>query len=377
MASLYKEYKKLTNKYGSNSNFNSFSDYFIPPIKMKPIIPTSRKIVYQRNRENNLDFFILDNMNETEQAKQNTYYTILNKGNSSSNLRSFNTLENNKNANSNHKSIKMKFKARKYNNYYLASNLLKHRYISDLIQDKEYQEPMKHADDKIDNMIKYLKIQQNFKADKTNKLSYSTTQRFILYNKKYKLNTTNINNKETTKSNRTNLTNKKIGANSLSPDQKQSKDLYLFKKIFFYADKKKSKPDKGLDNKYNIIYSENENQYRQKLNKLNEIYKAMGKKTYNIDSTQSENKVKNLQKRVDFMKRIVDYTYPNMVLTKIKEQDRTIYVKSGVSVNIISSKINRKIHSKYNDKISQGLVQSLSVRKCIFKGFEKMKRIKK
>ena len=57
MASLYKEYKKLTNKYGSNSNFNSFSDYFIPPIKMKPIIPTSRKIFYQRNRDNNLDFF--------------------------------------------------------------------------------------------------------------------------------------------------------------------------------------------------------------------------------------------------------------------------------------------------------------------------------
>ena len=44
----------------------------------------------------------------------------------------------------------------------------------------------------------------------------------------------------------------------------------------------------------------------------------MGKKIYNIDSTQSENKVKNLHKRVDFMKRIVDYTYPNMVLTKIK-----------------------------------------------------------
>ena len=139
----------------------------------------------------------------------------------------------------------MKFKARKYNNYYLSSNLLKHRYISDLIQDKEYQEPMKQADDKIDNMTKYLKIPQNFKTDKTNKLSFSTTQRFILKDKKYKLKTTNINNKETTKSNRTNLTNKKIGANLLSPDQKQSKDLYLYKKIFFYADKKKtSKPDK-------------------------------------------------------------------------------------------------------------------------------------
>ena len=42
------------------------------------------------------------------------------------------------------------------------------------------------------------------------------------------------------------------------------------------------------------------------------------------------------------MKRIVDYTYPDMVLTKIKEHDKTLFEKSVVPVNIITSKINRK-----------------------------------
>ena len=51
--------------------------------------------------------------------------------------------------------------------------------VSYLIRDKECRESMKQADDKIDNMIKYLNIQQNFKTDKINKLSFSTTQIFI------------------------------------------------------------------------------------------------------------------------------------------------------------------------------------------------------
>ena len=37
---------------------------------------------------------------------------------------------------------------------------------------------------------------------------------------------------------------------------------------------------------------------------------------------ESETKLKTLKQRVDFMKRIVDYSYPNMVLTKIREQEK-------------------------------------------------------
>ena len=328
MVSLYKEYKKISSKYGSYLNKNSLSDTIIPTIKTKTIVTTSsKKNNYQRNRNTDLDFYNKEYMNDSEQLKQNPYYTILNRGNNDSKFQSFNSLEDNKDNDTNTKNIKIKLNQKRYNNYYIASNLLKHKYISDLVHEKKYNNKAK---------------------------------------------TIEINSKEL---NKIKLTNKKIGANLLLPSQKLSKDMYLYKKIFYYADKKKTiRPEKGLDNKLNIIYSENESQYKQNINKLNEIYKLLGKKKiYNIELSQSENKVKSLQKRVDFMKRIVDYTYPDMVLTKIKEQDKTIYEKSVVPVNIITSKVKRKNHNRYNRKISQGLIKSLNIQKCVFKRFNKKK----
>ena len=373
MVSLYKEYKKISSKYGSYLNKNSLSDTIIPTIKTKTIVTTSsKKNNYQRNRNTDLDFYNKEYMNDSEQLKQNPYYTILNRGNNDSKFQSFNSLEDNKDNDTNTKNIKIKLNQKRYNNYYIASNLLKHKYISDLVHEKKYNQPMRRTDDKINNMIKYLNINQNFKTDKVNILSHSMTQRFNFEEKKNKAKTIEINSKEL---NKIKLTNKKIGANLLLPSQKLSKDMYLYKKIFYYADKKKTiRSEKGLDNKLNIIYSENESQYKQNINKLNEIYKLLGKKKiYNIELSQSENKVKSLQKRVDFMKRIVDYTYPDMVLTKIKEQDKTIYEKSVVPVNIITSKVKRKNHNRYNRKISQGLIKSLNIQKCVFKRFNKKK----
>ena len=233
---------------------------------------------------------------------------------------------------------------------------------------------MEKTDDKIDDMIKYLNIYQNIKLEKIKKLPKSMTQRIILDSKP----TTNTtNDKNIKEKDKIRLITKKCSANLLSPSKQISKDMYLYKKIFYYSDKKKTiRTEKELDNKLNIIYSENEDQYIKNINKLNEIYKLLGKKKiYNIELSQSENKVKNLQKKVEFMKRIVDYTYPNMVLTKIKEikeQDKTINVKSGVHLNIITSKVNRKNYNKNNTKIGQGLIRSLNIQKCVFKSPNKI-----
>jgi hypothetical protein len=57
MVSLYKEYKILSNKSGSYSNMNSLSDTIIPVINGKSNrMTSSKKVSYQRNRGNNLDF---------------------------------------------------------------------------------------------------------------------------------------------------------------------------------------------------------------------------------------------------------------------------------------------------------------------------------
>ena len=211
------------------------------------------------------------------------------------------------------------------------------------------------------------------KSDLSNNLStYSNNQRLIL-NKKNKFTNTlikNMNNKFGIR-----LLHKNMSAKILSPPKKITKDIYLYKKIFYYSDKKKIKSENFLDNKLNIIYSEDESQYQQKLKKLNSIYRKLGKKKiYNMELSQSENKVKSLQKKVDFMKKIVDFAYPDMVLAKIKEHDKAIFEKSVIPPDIITSKINMKRFNKNNKDISKSLEQSFNIQKCVFKGLNLIKK---
>ena len=374
MASLYNVYKKIAKKYNSISNLNSLSKQRHKN-NSQTIISSFRKSKdYRRNQYKNLNCFYRENMNDNEQMKQKSYFTFYNKSNSESKFHSINQGDDSKTNSLKIRYPKVNSRIKRYNDYYIASNLLKNKYISDLVDDKQSQQIMEKTDDKIDDMIKYLNIYQNIKLEKIKKLPKSMTQRIILDSKP----TTNTtNDKNIKEKDKIRLMTKKCSANLLSPSKQISKDMYLYKKIFYYSDKKKTiRTEKELDNKLNIIYSENEDQYIKNINKLNEIYKLLGKKKiYNIELSQSENKVKNLQKKVEFMKRIVDYTYPNMVLTKIKEikeQDKTINVKSGVHLNIITSKVNRKNYNKNNTKIGQGLIKSLNIQKCVFKSPNKI-----
>ena len=374
MASLYNVYKKIAKKYNSISNLNSLSKQRHKN-NSQTIISSFRKSKdYRRNQYKNLNCFYRENMNDNEQMKQKSYFTFYNKSNSESKFHSINQGDDSKTNSLKIRYPKVNSRIKRYNDYYIASNLLKNKYISDLVDDKQSQQIMEKTDDKIDDMIKYLNIYQNIKLEKIKKLPKSMTQRIILDSKP----TTNTtNDKNIKEKDKIRLITKKCSANLLSPSKQISKDMYLYKKIFYYSDKKKTiRTEKELDNKLNIIYSENEDQYIKNINKLNEIYKLLGKKKiYNIELSQSENKVKNLQKKVEFMKRIVDYTYPNMVLTKIKEikeQDKTINVKSGVHLKIITSKVNRKNYNKNNTKIGQGLIRSLNIQKCVFKSPNKI-----
>ena len=374
MASLYNVYKKIAKKYNSISNLNSLSKQRHKN-NSQTIISSFRKSKdYRRNQYKNLNCFYRENMNDNEQMKQKSYFTFYNKSNSESKFHSINQGDDSKTNSLKIRYPKVNSRIKRYNDYYIASNLLKNKYISDLVDDKQSQQIMEKTDDKIDDMIKYLNIYQNIKLEKIKKLPKSMTQRIILDSKP----TTNTtNDKNIKEKDKIRLITKKCSANLLSPSKQISKDMYLYKKIFYYSDKKKTiRTEKELDNKLNIIYSENEDQYIKNINKLNEIYKLLGKKKiYNIELSQSENKVKNLQKKVEFMKRIVDYTYPNMVLTKIKEikeQDKTINVKSGVHLKIITSKVNRKNYNKNNTKIGQGLIKSLNIQKCVFKSPNKI-----
>ena len=63
----------------------------------------------------------------------------------------------------------------------------------------------------------------------------------------------------------------------------------------------------------------------------------------------------------EFMKRIIDYTYPDMVLTKIKEQESKSNERNNNLTSIITSKINIKNHLKFNSQLSFGLKKSFKI----------------
>ena len=357
MSSLFNVYKKISKKYSTNYNtrYNS-------PFQYIPILSNKNKNISQIKNDNN------NILNFSEQNPQR-FFTHLSKSNTCSKFLSQISNEETKNTNN----IKHETNLTRYNNYFITSHLLKNKYISDITNDKSNKQKMEKTDHKINDMIKDLNIYQSLKSDLSNNLStYSNNQRLIL-NKKNKFTNTlikNMNNKFGIR-----LLHKNMSAKILSRPKKITKDIYLYKKIFYYSDKKKIKSENFLDNKLNIIYSEDESQYQQKLKKLNSIYRKLGKKKiYNMELSQSENKVKSLQKKVDFMKKIVDYAYPDMVLAKIKEHDKAIFEKSVIPPDIITSKINMKRFNKNNKDISKGLEQSFNIQKCVFKGLNLIKK---
>lgn len=377
MVYLYKECKMIPNINGLNTNKNNLLEHFNPINNTKNTTSFSRKNNNIRNREKNLSSSNQENPPDISLKKQNSYFTVLNQGNLLSKFQTSSiSLDDIKNTEIKIGLKKIKSINKRYNDYYIASDLLKHKYISDLISSKineNFNQPMRQTDDKINYMIKKLNIQKSIiKPDKIKYLSRSMICRFNFNNNKEEEKFNKINNltKNSNDKNKINirLAHKKIGDNTLLRPKTLSKNMFLYKKIFYYADKKKKiKNDKVLDNKYNILYSENENQYRKNFEKLNEIYRRLGKKKiYNIQLSHSQNKIKGIQERVNFMKKVVDYTYPDMVLAKIKEQDKTIYEKAGVTLNIITAKVNRNKNQMLESVFTKGLSKSFKIKKFVF-----------
>ena len=126
MVSLFKEYKKIPNLYGSSTNMNTLSDNFNPITITKNTMTLSRKNNNIRNRENKLDISNQDNT-DTSLIKQNSYFTILKRGKLISKFQTLNSLEDDKNMVSRINIKKVKSNIERYNNYYMMSDILRHK----------------------------------------------------------------------------------------------------------------------------------------------------------------------------------------------------------------------------------------------------------
>ena len=138
--------------------------------------------------------------------------------------------------------------------------------------------------------------------------------------------------------------------NIISPLSKKEKDNFLYNKIFAYFGPKKM-PNimkRFLDNKLNICYAEDEKQFEKKIIEINENNRIKGKSVnHKIGKSESELRASSLQKKIEFIKQVCDYAYPDIVINKIKYKsdfDKRIIKENALNKLIKEKKIlNKKI----------------------------------
>ena len=160
------------------------------------------------------------------------------------------------------------------------------------------------------------------------------------------------------------MKNKEISARIM-----ESKDEFLYKKIFeFNKINQKRKPFNVIDNRLNIFYSENIFQYNQKINKMNKILAKQGKPLMHLGIEQNSQKnMDEMNQKVLFMKKIVDYIYPNMVLYKVKQANKKLTKYKNLNFRLTGSQLSLSDLRDEKRKIDTYFSKSLTIRKCLSK----------
>ena len=112
--------------------------------------------------------------------------------------------------------------------------------------------------------------------------------------------------------------------NSISPNSESSRrsNEMLYHKIFpkLFIEKTEE-----VDNKLNILYSENLLHFNKQFNQL-KLKQIKGNKInfhgMQFNSKQILNRVDNIKKKLHFFRGICDYVYPQVVVMKIKEKQK-------------------------------------------------------
>ena len=110
-----------------------------------------------------------------------------------------------------------------------------------------------------------------------------------------------------------------IPSSSNDSKQKNNNLDYLYKSIFSKSILFRPKP-LYIDNKLNLLYSENESQYKQLMEKRIKLANEKGIfLRFDADSEKIKERVNNIKTKIKFMKSVMDYSYPSFLLTKIKK----------------------------------------------------------
>ena len=389
-------------KFSSKKSHNIITNYYDISLSAKTNKHTNRSKFHSRTQENDVknnayyltgelpfrDKYIVEinnyNLNNLNTPDNNDSKSIIKKVTNKNEFIQCDSINNYDNNNNNN-----------YNNNNYSYNTLKNKMLN-----------MRKKDKKIDKLAKKLVLKFNSEDKKNNKtkcccgnlitlnngffngvnlvMSYSPAKQKNECNKMTTTNNTDNNKQDNNKleqqeiiySNGYNFipTNLPLflrdkynikGTSVLSPFCIEARDEFLFKKIFYEGEKKKlSKRKDVIDNKFNIFYAENQSQYDKNLVKFNAKLKLKGRRIlHEVGPTPTEKKLNKIKNKMDFMKKIVDYAYPNMVLARVRESERVCKKKSLSEINLPPFKKAELTNKQNNKFLGEYLRQSIKIHK--------------
>lgn len=105
-------------------------------------------------------------------------------------------------------------------------------------------------------------------------------------------------------------------------NQKLNDVNFIYKNIFTKSPLFKEKA-RYIDNKLNMVYCQNESQYKLIMERRNKLNNGSVLK-FGEDSEKIKGQVEDIKTKIKFMKNIMDYSYPGFMLTKIKAWGKNI-----------------------------------------------------
>jgi len=241
---------------------------------------------------------------------------------------------------------------RNYSAYYINSNLsLRKSYISDLLipNEENIQNKTQKISD-IEKKISLLEKKLNLKSAKNNKSNsfFNSSKKEITKREKEE----EKNEKEKNLPDYLREEFKIKGTNILSPFCMKSRDKFIMEKFWKFLNKNNTlKTDKKslVDNKLNIVYAENEEMYQKKLRKINNDLVIQGKRErYKYYLSPSERQLRDMEKKVTFMKDIVEVAFPNTAMIKIRD-NRQYFKKNKTNYKKFESMYDKGIEDYKNN----------------------------
>ena len=241
---------------------------------------------------------------------------------------------------------------RNYSAYYINSNLsLRKSYISDLLipNEENIQNKTQKISD-IEKKISLLEKKLNLKSAKNNKSNsfFNSSKKEITKREKEE----KKNEKEKNLPDYLREEFKIKGTNILSPFCMKSRDKFIMEKFWKFLNKNNTlKTDKKslVDNKLNIVYAENEEMYQKKLRKINNNLVMQGKRErYKYYLSPSERQLRDMEKKVTFMKDIVEVAFPNTAMIKIRD-NRQYFKKNKTNYKKFESMYDKGIEDYKNN----------------------------